>query len=270
MATEAQMEKRRANQARYRAKNPGLGAVKTREYRARIDADPIAREARLAKARVKDQERYQRKVEALKADPEYIANKRTPQTREEMLEKQRAYNMLPHVKAKREAQQKRSYQIPEVRDRIKELSAKRFQEKKEHIYELRRKWSPETKARNREWWRKWTQEKRATDIQYRLGNRLRSRLWHALAAQNVRKATKTEELVGCSIGFLRGWLESKFVDGMTWENIGEWHIDHVLPCASFDLSDLEQQHKCFHYTNLAPLWAADNLSKSDSVPEFAV
>lgn len=49
---------------------------------------------------------------------------------------------------------------------------------------------------------------------------------------------------------------------MSWDNFGEWYIDHIKPCCSFDLTDIEQQKKCFHYTNLQPLWAIDNLKKS--------
>jgi hypothetical protein len=61
--------------------------------------------------------------------------------------------------------------------------------------------------------------------------------------------------------FLKGYLAGKFKDGMTWENHGEWHIDHIKPCASFNLLDEGEQKKCFHYTNLQPLWASENLSK---------
>ena len=62
---------------------------------------------------------------------------------------------------------------------------------------------------------------------------------------------------------MRPWLEAQFLPGMTWDNHGEWHIDHIRPCASFDFSDPQQQKECSHYSNLQPLWAKDNLSKSD-------
>jgi hypothetical protein len=61
------------------------------------------------------------------------------------------------------------------------------------------------------------------------------------------------------------FLEKKFLPGMNWENYGEWHIDHIVPCSSFDLSKSEQQKICFNYSNLQPLWAADNIRKSDSI-----
>ncbi len=81
------------------------------------------------------------------------------------------------------------------------------------------------------------------------------------------KKNKTLELIGCDMKTLKEYLESKFLDGMNWGNYGfyGWHIDHIIPCASFDLTDPEQQKKCFHYTNLQPLWAEDNLRKGDKI-----
>ena len=58
-----------------------------------------------------------------------------------------------------------------------------------------------------------------------------------------------------------GYLAAKFQEGMSWDNHGEWHIDHIKPCCKFNLLDDEEQRKCFHYTNLQPLWSKDNLSK---------
>ena len=71
------------------------------------------------------------------------------------------------------------------------------------------------------------------------------------------------KLVGCGIDFLKKHLESKFENGMTWDNYGVngWHMDHIKPCAAFDLTLDEQQKECFHYTNIQPLWAKDNVRK---------
>jgi hypothetical protein len=60
---------------------------------------------------------------------------------------------------------------------------------------------------------------------------------------------------------LRAHLEAQFVPGMTWANHGAWHVDHIRPCASFNLEDPAEQRVCFHFSNLQPLWAQDNLAK---------
>jgi hypothetical protein len=77
------------------------------------------------------------------------------------------------------------------------------------------------------------------------------------------KAYKSQELLGASWVVCKEWIEKQFKPGMSWNNYGlhGWHIDHIRPCASFDLTDPIQQKQCFHYTNLQPLWASENLSK---------
>lgn len=79
------------------------------------------------------------------------------------------------------------------------------------------------------------------------------------------KSTKTETLIGMTFKELKVYLETRFTEGMTWENYGQWHIDHILPISRFDLTNLEEQKKAFHYTNLQPLWAKDNLKKHAKV-----
>jgi hypothetical protein len=71
--------------------------------------------------------------------------------------------------------------------------------------------------------------------------------------------------IGCSLQELAGILESKFKLGMTWGNHGSWHIDHIIPCSHFDLTQLEEQKKCFHFSNLQPLWAIENIVKSNKL-----
>lgn len=99
--------------------------------------------------------------------------------------------------------------------------------------------------------------------QYKLANNLRSRIRIALKSQRAYKSQKTEQLLGCSISEARTYIEALWQPGMNWSNYAHdtWHIDHIRPCNTFDLTDLEQQEQCFHYTNLRPLWATDNLSR---------
>jgi hypothetical protein len=92
---------------------------------------------------------------------------------------------------------------------------------------------------------------------------LKNRINNAVSVNGVRKAQSTFDLTGCTVPELRQHLQAQFTDGMNWSNYGRtgWHIDHIRPCASFDLADPKQQRQCFHYTNLQPLWAADNIRK---------
>ena len=104
-------------------------------------------------------------------------------------------------------------------------------------------------------------DRRKTDIEWKIKCNLRRRICHLVNREY--KSAKTMELLGCSIEQFKQHIESKFKPGMTWENYGPfgWHIDHVLPCSSFDLTLEENQRKCFHYSNLQPLWWNENLSK---------
>lgn len=109
--------------------------------------------------------------------------------------------------------------------------------------------------------------KMKNDSKYKIEKILRQRFLRAIKREF--KKTSAITLLGCSIEECKKYLESKFQEGMTWENHGifGWHIDHIIPCASFDLTKEEDQKKCFHYTNLQPLWWEDNLKKSNKVEE---
>ena len=103
---------------------------------------------------------------------------------------------------------------------------------------------------------------RQTKIQVRIATRLRNRIWFAL--KGTRKGKTTKELLGCSFEAAKIYLEAKFQPGMSWANWSQtgWHIDHIKPLASFDLTDSTQLALACHYTNLQPLWAKDNLRKN--------
>ena len=119
----------------------------------------------------------------------------------------------------------------------------------------------ELRERERKYSRKYERERRRSDPNYRLLKNLRSRVRQALKGKHKSAATKA--LLGICVDECRKYIEALFTEGMSWDS--DIHIDHIVPCASFDLSDPEQQRRCFHYTNLQPLWGPDNLKKSAKI-----
>lgn len=103
------------------------------------------------------------------------------------------------------------------------------------------------------------------DENFAITIKLRNRINAAFYSRGIRKKTKTTELLGCSIQELKIHIEKKFQEGMKWDNRGEWHIDHIKPCASFDLTKESEQKLCFHFSNLQPLWATDNIKKGSKI-----
>jgi hypothetical protein len=115
--------------------------------------------------------------------------------------------------------------------------------------------------------RKWQQTQYENNPIYRVRMVLSQRLYNALKGK--QKEETTIELLGCTASECVLWLESLFLEGMSWNNYGKgegkWNIDHIKPCAYFDLTKKEQRIECFHYTNLQPLWDKENLLKNASV-----
>ena len=107
--------------------------------------------------------------------------------------------------------------------------------------------------------------KKKTDIQYKLKSSLRTRLYQSING-NFKAGSAVRDL-GCTVEELKQYLESKFLPGMSWDNWTHdgWHIDHIKPLDSFDLTDRNQLLEACHYTNLQPLWATDNLVKSNKL-----
>jgi hypothetical protein len=110
-------------------------------------------------------------------------------------------------------------------------------------------------------------KKYKVDTEFAIKRKLRSRFYAALKNQNIPKNKSILHLIDCDIPHLKQYIEKKFVNGMSWNNFGKWHIDHIIPCSCFNLLNIDEQKKCFHHTNLQPLWAIDNLQKSDNINE---
>jgi hypothetical protein len=106
----------------------------------------------------------------------------------------------------------------------------------------------------------WKLNKIKNNPTYKIKDNLRHRIYMAL--KGTVKSKKTIDLLGTSIDNLWNHLEKSFRPGMTKNNYGKiWHVDHKIPCAAFDLTKLEEQVKCFHFTNLQALFVKENLSK---------
>lgn len=148
---------------------------------------------------------------------------------------------------------------------IKLYNKKYKQENRERISQQEKKYRQENKEKIFIYNKQYKRKRYQTDLTYKLSCILRKRVRRAIKNQSSTKAYKSMELLGCTIEECRKHLESQFTEGMSWNNHGEWHIDHIIPCSIFDLTDPVEQKQCFHYTNLQPLWAKDNLSKSNKI-----
>ena len=183
--------------------------------------------------------------------------------REKELERQKKYRMRPEVKERQRLYDLKTKKQYYINNREKILKKKAIYAKKPKEIERKKKYNKIYRANNFEKLQKWNTEyirkRYATDLNYKLKKVLRARMNIALAYN--WKGVKTAELLGASISEVWNHLEKQFQPGMTRKNHGLWHIDHIKPCAAFDFSFLEQQKKCFHYTNLQPLWAEDNIKK---------
>lgn len=102
-----------------------------------------------------------------------------------------------------------------------------------------------------------------TDLNYRLKCNIRNRLQKFLKDEFKGGRPKTAELVGCSLKEFRDYIASKFTEGMSWDNYGKWHIDHIIPLSYFNVQCIEDVKKAMHYTNCQPMWASENSSKGN-------
>lgn len=127
----------------------------------------------------------------------------------------------------------------------------------------RKNLSEEERARLKTKKAAWVRSKYKMDLNFRVGLLLRERLRRVVTRKRKNKIIpRKEQFSGCSLGELRDHISKQFKPGMTWDNYGKWHIDHIRPLASFDLSSPEEQRKACHFSNLQPLWAKENLTKS--------
>ena len=161
------------------------------------------------------------------------------------------------------ASRKRHHKYKDIRN---EYSREYYKKNFEKISQQSREWAKKNNKREdiKERRRSYTNNYRKIPTN-KIGHTYRHRINVALNSKGLRKRKGKLDFLGCSLEDFKKYLESKFKPGMNWSNykLDGWHVDHIKPVASFDLTNEEDFKKCFHYTNLQPLWAQENLKKRD-------
>jgi hypothetical protein len=148
-------------------------------------------------------------------------------------------------------------------DHLKEYSKNRYEENKESISENKKVWRENNKDKINEYRREYQKSRLSKDPLYKLSSSIRNRIGLSFKRNGYTKNSSTYEILGCSFEDFKLYLQDLFKDGMSWENQGEWHLDHIVPVSSAQTE--EEIIKLNHYTNFQPLWAIDNIKKGNSI-----
>ena len=163
----------------------------------------------------------------------------------------------------KEMSTKKYHSKPEVKER-KSKNHKQWSEKnREHLREYHKEWREENREYLNEYKRIYEKTKKDSDPSYRLASYTRTAIYTCLKERNINKYNNTFDLLPYTLEELINRLESQFKDGMTWDNYGQWHVDHIKPMNLFNFkhpTDNEFQ-ECWSLDNLQPLWSQENLSK---------
>jgi len=186
-----------------------------------------------------------------------------------MLTEAQIEHRLEYARQYREKKRKETSTEDEIiakKERQKVYSATYYEKNKEEIAAKAIEWRKENADIHRERSNAYSKRRRASDPAYRIKMNLSRRMGEAVKDQGSMKSDTSISLFGCTADELKTHLESQFTEGMSWDNYGThgWHIDHIRPCASFDLTLDTEQKTCFNYSNVQPLWAKDNILKSDN------
>jgi len=150
------------------------------------------------------------------------------------------------------------------REANKEILAEKRKKYCEANKERIAEYSKQYREANKEKIAKYEKQKLHNDPLFKLTKNLRSLISGSFKRQGYKKGSKTEQILGCSFLDFKEYIEEQFTQGMNWANYGQWHIDHIIPIS---VAENEAQILILNrYQNLRPLWADENLSKSDSVP----
>lgn len=208
-------------------------------------------------------------VKLCRSSPEYQAERRKKERewREKNYERYKAYHKGYNEKNKEKRKlYKKEYYVAN-KERLKKKNRESYLKNKEKCLERSRKWSVLNRERAAAKRNEREKYRMKNDPSFHLLKLLRKRLNNQLKKFLTKKTGRALDLLGCDMKSFVAHLEKQFSPGMTWENhtSNGWHIDHIIPCRAFDLTKEDEQKKCFHYSNMQPLWAKDNLTKNDSL-----
>jgi hypothetical protein len=191
----------------------------------------------------------------------WVTKERFEEIRVRDLAGQVAYRQKPEVKTRMQRYRKEYRKTAHGSEWIKDYRKNYYEKNRERLLKKQNEYckDPET----RKLINKRRREKTATNPQFAIGLRVRGRISKALKLVGAVKSKSTRELLGCSFEFLKQHIESQFRDGMCWEDRSSFHIDHIRPLASFDLTDPEQLKAACHWSNLQPLPPLENIRKSN-------
>lgn len=145
---------------------------------------------------------------------------------------------------------------------IKEYRRKYYKENKQYFKNYNKN-NSKTYIKDKNKTNTYLKNKRKSDPMFKMKSYLRNRTCAAFKFHSWKKGGSTEKLLGADYKIVHKHIESTFIKGMTWDNYGEWHIDHKIPLASAS-TEIELKTLC-HYTNLQALWAEDNIRKGDKL-----
>ncbi len=193
-----------------------------------------------------------------------------PETRQRYQEKARA--RIP-VKCEHEKEKRRRIAAEEgrllgqkrtIQEQVESAIIEEYEAERRVIARMEKAWRKHPEklrmsfalASRRQW------ATRKNEPGFRQRKALRTRLWKFVTGTKKQRMSK---LIGCTREQFVEYIQKRFTKGMHWNNYGEWEMDHIIPCTAFDLTDPEQQRKCFHYTNLQPMWKRDNIRKGNKI-----
>jgi len=217
----------------------------TKNKRNKNGYDNICKECRKERNKIKyetNKEKFAKKrAEALKANPDYMKKYNNKY-------KERTKNWYNENKAR-------------LAEKTKE-----YRKANPHIMKERnKKYIENNRDKVNKYAREWKKEKRTNDKNYLLREITSRRIRYELTTRKIgEKEFRTHEYLGCTFDYFRRYLEVRFEHGMSWDNYGDmWELDHIIPCASWNLTNLFENLCCWNYRNIQPLWKTENRLKKD-------